>query len=125
MLLLLLAFIVLSVVWSAAVHPSEEKLLEQLGTNEGTALLVLSAGLTCVVAPICEEFLFRGYIFTALRNWRGTLPAAVITGLVFGGGARRLGAGARPRCRWRRSASGCACCTATPARCTRASSPTR
>jgi hypothetical protein len=38
-----------------------------------------------VVAPICEEFLFRGYIFTALRNWRGTLPAALITGLVFGG----------------------------------------
>ncbi len=37
------------------------------------------------MAPICEEFLFRGYIFTALRNWRGTLPAAIITGLVFGG----------------------------------------
>jgi membrane protease YdiL (CAAX protease family) len=34
---------------------------------------------------MCEEFLFRGFIFTALRNWRGTLPAAVITGLVFGG----------------------------------------
>ena len=38
-----------------------------------------------MVAPICEEFLFRGYIFTALRNWRGTLPAAILTGLVFGG----------------------------------------
>jgi hypothetical protein len=83
-LLLLLAFIVLSVIWSAAVHPSKEKLLEQLGSNEGTGLLVLSAALTCVVAPICEEILFRGYIFTALRNWRGTLPAALITGLMFG-----------------------------------------
>ena len=38
-----------------------------------------------MVAPICEEFLFRGYIFTALRNWKGTWPAAVITGLIFGG----------------------------------------
>jgi hypothetical protein len=38
-----------------------------------------------VVAPICEEFLFRGYIFTALRNWHGTLPAALITGVIFGG----------------------------------------
>ena len=84
-LLLLIAFIVLSAIWSVAVHPKEEKLLETLGSNEGTALLLLSAGLTCVVAPICEEFLFRGYIFTALRNWRGTLPAALITGLVFGG----------------------------------------
>jgi uncharacterized protein len=83
--LLLIAFIVLTAIWSAAVHPEEEKTLEQLGSNEGTALLVLSAALTCVVAPMCEEFLFRGFMFTALRNWRGTWPAAVITGLVFGG----------------------------------------
>jgi|HubBroStandDraft_2_1064218.scaffolds.fasta_scaffold23242_4 membrane protease YdiL (CAAX protease family) len=84
-LVLLVSFIVLTALWAAAVHPGEEKTLEQLGSNEGTALLVLSAALTCVVAPMCEEFLFRGYMFTALRNWRGTLPAAVITGLVFGG----------------------------------------
>jgi len=85
-LLLLVTFIVLSAIWSAAVHPPEDKqVLESLGSHEGTALLLLSAGLTCVVAPMCEEFLFRGFIFTALRNWRGTLPAAVITGLVFGG----------------------------------------
>ncbi len=64
---------------------AKEKLLEQLGSNEGALLLVPSAALTCVVAPICEELLFRGYIFTALRNWRGTLPAALITGLLFGG----------------------------------------
>ncbi len=83
--LLLVVFIVLTAAWSAAVHPGEEKTLEQLGSNEGTALLVLSAALTCVVAPMCEEFLFRGFMFTALRNWRGTLPAALITGLVFGG----------------------------------------
>ena len=85
-LLLLVAFIVLS----ASCGPrrpirAKRKLLETLGSNEGTALLIASAALTCVVAPICEELLFRGYIFTALRNWRGTLPAAMITGLVFGG----------------------------------------
>jgi uncharacterized protein len=84
-LVLLLAFIVLSVAWTEIVHPEKEKTLEQLGSNEGAALLILSAGLTCVVAPMAEEFLFRGFIFTALRNWCGTLPAAVITGLVFGG----------------------------------------
>src|SRR5580700_6771447 len=68
---LLVAFLVLSVGWSEVFHPSKEKLLEQLGSNEGAALLLLSAGLTCVVAPICEEFLFRGFIFRALCNWRG------------------------------------------------------
>jgi uncharacterized protein len=84
-LLLIVAFIVLSEIWSLLFNPGEDKLLEKLGSNEGTLLLLASALLTCVVAPICEEFLFRGYMFTALRNWKGTLPAAVITGLVFGG----------------------------------------
>ena len=84
LVLLLVAFLVFSVAWSVAFNPGKEKLLEKLGTNEATSLLLLSAGLTCVVAPICEELLFRGYIFTALRNWHGTWLAAVITGLVFG-----------------------------------------
>jgi membrane protease YdiL (CAAX protease family) len=85
-LALLISFIALSAVWQALVHPEEEtKLIESLGSNEGPVLLILSAALTCVVAPIAEEFLFRGYIFTALRNWRGTLPAALITGALFGG----------------------------------------
>jgi membrane protease YdiL (CAAX protease family) len=83
--LLLVAFVVLSVVWSELFNPSREELLKQLGSNEGAALLLLSAGLTCVVAPVCEELLFRGFIFTALRNWRGTLPAALITAVLFGG----------------------------------------
>lgn len=82
--LLLVAFIALSAIWAAVFKPEEEALLKQLGANETTSLLLLSAALTCVVAPICEEFLFRGYIFTALRSWRGTWPAAVITGLIFG-----------------------------------------
>lgn len=79
-----LTFLVASAVWAAIVHPKTEKLLEQLGANEGTTLLVLSAVLTCVIAPMCEEILFRGFIFTALRNWRGTLPAAILAGLLFG-----------------------------------------
>jgi membrane protease YdiL (CAAX protease family) len=81
---LIIAFIVASVLWSDVFNPEKEKLLQQLGSNESTALLLLSAALTCVVAPICEEFLFRAYMFTALRNWRGTFPAALITGLLFG-----------------------------------------
>jgi uncharacterized protein len=81
---LLIAFIGLDAIWAEILHPSKEKLLETLGTKESTSLLVLSAALTCVVAPIGEEMLFRGYMFSALRNWRGTMPAAIITGLLFG-----------------------------------------
>ncbi|HWX45397.1 MAG TPA: type II CAAX endopeptidase family protein [Solirubrobacteraceae bacterium] len=85
-LLTLLVFLIFSAVWAEIMNVStKEKLLEQLGANEGTTLLLASAALTCVVAPICEEFLFRGYIFRALYNWRGMWPAATITGLLFGG----------------------------------------
>lgn len=82
--LLTVLFLTLSAVWAAVFNPKPEELLNKLGANETTSLLLLSAALTCVVAPICEEFLFRGYVFTALRSWRGTWPAAVITGLIFG-----------------------------------------
>lgn len=83
--LLVVVFLILSAIWAAIFNPEPEELLDKLGANEATSLLILSAGLTCVLAPICEELLFRGYVFTALRAWRGTWPAAVITGLVFGG----------------------------------------
>jgi hypothetical protein len=82
---LIVAFIALDAIWAEIFHPTKEKLLETLGTKESKSLLVLSAALTCVVAPIAEEVLFRGYMFTALRNWRGTLTAALIVGLLFGG----------------------------------------
>jgi membrane protease YdiL (CAAX protease family) len=81
----LIGFLLFSVIWGEILHGEKEKTLEQLGAGEGAIPLLLSAALTCVIAPICEEFLFRGFIFTALRNWRGTWPAAIITGLLFGG----------------------------------------
>lgn len=82
--LTLVGFLLFSLIWATAFHVGKEKLLEQLGAGESVSLLLLSAALTCVVAPICEEVLFRGFVFTALRNWRGVWPAAVITGLLFG-----------------------------------------
>ncbi len=84
--LTILAFLLFTAVWAVALKVTEDtKLLESLGTNDTTVLLVLSALLTTVIAPICEETLFRGYIFAALSKWRGWIPAAVITGVLFGG----------------------------------------
>ncbi len=84
LLALLVLFFLFNVIWAEVFNTSKEKLLEQLGANETTTLLVLSAALTCVLAPLAEEFLFRGFVFTSLRNWRGLWPAALITGLLFG-----------------------------------------
>jgi uncharacterized protein len=82
--LLTVLFLILSAIWATVFNPEPEKLLDKLGTNETTSLLVLSAALTCVLAPICEELLFRGYIFTALRGWCGTWLGALFTGAIFG-----------------------------------------
>jgi membrane protease YdiL (CAAX protease family) len=83
--LTIVVFLIFTGVWSLVAEAPKEELLKQLGAEKNAALLVASALLTCVVAPVCEEFLFRGYIFAALRNWHGTLPAALITGALFGG----------------------------------------
>jgi hypothetical protein len=84
--LTIIAFLIFTAIWAAALDlNTKEKLLEQLGTNKTSVLLALSMLLTTVIAPICEEILFRGYIFAALCKWRGWLPAAVITGVLFGG----------------------------------------
>lgn len=84
-LVLLVAMLIFTQLWASLVHEeAQEKLLEQLGAGESTALLVASAALTCVVAPACEEMLFRGFIFSALRKWRGAWISALLTGLMFG-----------------------------------------
>lgn len=78
------AFIAFTAIWSALIHSETDKVLEKLGSKEGVGLLIASAALTCVIAPICEEILFRGFLFTALRNWKGPWVGALLTALLFG-----------------------------------------
>jgi membrane protease YdiL (CAAX protease family) len=80
-----LLFLGVAAGWSAALNLHEkDDIVDQLGAGSSTVALVGVTVLVCVVAPIAEEFFFRGYFFGALRNWRGVLPAALLTGLVFG-----------------------------------------
>jgi uncharacterized protein len=80
-----IVYIVLSVVWAALVNLKQrDQLPQDLGAHSGTAGLVAVCVLVTVIAPIAEELFFRGYFFAALRNWRGPLPAALVTGVVFG-----------------------------------------
>jgi uncharacterized protein len=78
-------FFTFSAVWAAALGISEnDDLPEELGVDGSTAALVAVAILVCVLAPIAEELFFRGFCFTALRGTLGMLPAAVLTGIIFG-----------------------------------------
>jgi membrane protease YdiL (CAAX protease family) len=81
-----LTFYVVTLIWVAIVggSPDDKKLPDELGADRSTIALLAVALLVSVVAPIAEEFFFRGFFYGALRNWRGVLPAAIITGLVFG-----------------------------------------
>ncbi|HEX7298348.1 MAG TPA: CPBP family intramembrane glutamic endopeptidase [Solirubrobacteraceae bacterium] len=86
MVLAFAAFFVFTAVWVKIVggDPSDEKLPEELGADDSTVALLAVAFLVAVVAPVAEEFFFRGFFYGALRNWRGVVPAALLTGLVFG-----------------------------------------
>jgi membrane protease YdiL (CAAX protease family) len=85
-LLIWLGFVLFSGVWSALVGIDEtDDLPQRLGADDSTVILVFVAVLVCVLAPIAEELFFRGFLFTAVRRSIGVWPAAVVTGLVFGG----------------------------------------
>jgi uncharacterized protein len=72
--------------WFSVVGASskETEFVKDIGGDSGTLGVLAVCVLVCVVAPICEEFLFRGFMYRALRNWRGPWPAAILTGIVFG-----------------------------------------
>ena len=78
-------FIGFSLIWKTAISLDDPQTLpDQLGIEGSTLNLVLVVIVITVLAPVGEEILFRGYIFRALRNWRGVAPAAIMTGLIFG-----------------------------------------
>jgi membrane protease YdiL (CAAX protease family) len=71
---------------------ANDKLPSELGAGKSTAALAAAGVFVCVVAPIAEEFFFRGFLFGVLRQWKirvagrdlGTWLAAVVTGILFG-----------------------------------------
>jgi membrane protease YdiL (CAAX protease family) len=72
-------------IYAALFHlHGSDKLPSELGANKSTAALVGAAVFVCVIAPMAEEFFFRGFFFGALKRWHGPWVAAVITGLLFG-----------------------------------------
>ncbi len=66
------------------VHDSAKDALNQLSKDKGVLAVAGLGLLVTVVAPLAEELFFRGYFFTALRNWKGVRVAAAITGVTFG-----------------------------------------
>jgi hypothetical protein len=69
-----------------------DRLPSELGASHSTAAAIGAAVFVCAVAPMAEEFFFRGFLFGVLRRLPisvagrqlGPWVAAVIVGLLFG-----------------------------------------
>ncbi len=59
-----------------------QMMLEAKANNP--SLLIGLAFLACIVAPICEEIVFRGYFYGLMKRYSCRYFSAVITGLIFG-----------------------------------------
>jgi uncharacterized protein len=85
-------FVVTAVYASVFKLQGKDKLPSELGVTKSTAALIAATVFVCVIAPIAEEFFFRGFLFGVLRRWRITLAghelgpwvAAIIVGILFG-----------------------------------------
>lgn len=77
----IVAYIGLALLYTAILQPDSAEPIET-GDRYGT--LIGSCVIIIIVAPLCEEIFFRGFLYRILRGRMGLWPALVITGALFG-----------------------------------------
>jgi uncharacterized protein len=65
-------------------EPDDQELVQDIQDESAFAVLAGYAVLSCLLAPLAEEFFFRGFMFRALAERVRPVLAALITGGVFG-----------------------------------------
>ena len=81
----LFSFYVLAALYTAIVQPDAEQTVAQdLGADQGTLGMIAAGFMVICVAPVAEEFFFRGFFYRALRSRYSVLAAALIDGILFG-----------------------------------------
>ena len=72
-------------IYTAVVQPDvEQSVAQDLGADAGTFGMLAAGFMIICVAPVAEEFFFRGFFYRALRSRFTVLAAAGIDGLLFG-----------------------------------------
>ena len=80
-----LLFLGFTGVWFLIVgDQTEQQVLQDIGAEKDTVVLVLQGVLVVGLAPISEELFFRGFLFGGLRGRLSFWPAALISGIFFG-----------------------------------------
>jgi uncharacterized protein len=81
----IVGFYIAVAVYTAVVQPdAEQSVAQDLGANQGTFGMIAAGFMVICVAPVAEEFFFRGFFYRALRSRWPVLMAAGIDGLLFG-----------------------------------------
>lgn len=78
--LLVMAFTFVAELWLASAFPHLRELFDL--PDERVALAIAVAGVV-VTAPVAEEMLFRGFLYTALRRCWGFVPALAVSSILF------------------------------------------
>jgi uncharacterized protein len=80
-----IAFWVLTAIYVSLVgQPDQQELTRDLREEESLAALIAYGLLLAFVAPLAEEFFFRGFVFGVLREKIGVVWGVLATGFVFG-----------------------------------------
>ena len=80
----MIAFYLLAAVWVALAGDPEQSTSQDIGADESDLALIAAGVLFVLIAPIAEEFFFRGFFYGSLRTRLSTFWAALICGAVFG-----------------------------------------
>jgi uncharacterized protein len=80
-----IAYIAFAAGFAALVaQPEQTDVAEELGVDTSALAAVAAGFLIVVAAPVAEEVFFRGFFFGGLRSAMPLLPAALISGALFG-----------------------------------------
>jgi membrane protease YdiL (CAAX protease family)/uncharacterized RDD family membrane protein YckC len=81
----LFSYYVAAIAYGALItEPDQKDIARDLGLDAGVLAAIPVVVLIAIVAPIAEEFFFRGMLFGGLRKRLSTYPSAAISALVFG-----------------------------------------
>lgn len=64
--------------------PDDQQLVKELKAQDSLPVLIGFGTLVCIVAPLAEEFVFRGFLFRVLWERTNVGVAAAVSGALFG-----------------------------------------
>jgi uncharacterized protein len=64
--------------------PDEQDIVVDLKAEDSTLIIAAFAVMVCLIAPLAEEFFFRGYLLRVLRERTNVPIAVLVTGFAFG-----------------------------------------